>query len=150
MKGAQFKTDFLKLIFNAVDIPGLGVCDPPNVSPYPRLRLSLHTEAPHYNTTTGQLLSTSQISFNEYLITSPFRDTVTWVVSGNTVTLNEDRTWGKSTGGTGGTITHFGISYQDPNDLLVKLLFWGTVTPNIEIVVGSQPILAIGSTLVMN
>jgi hypothetical protein len=68
-----------------------------------------------------------------------------WTVSGNTSTLAAIATFPAMAGGAGGTVTHFGCGLEVSG--ATQLVFFGTVTPNIAVVIGVTPKLDTGTVI---
>jgi len=136
-KGNTYENDILKLIFNAVAIADLAENDAS--SPATVLTVALHTADP------GEAgdQSTSEISYTGYARQSVTRNSTGWTVTGNSVSPTADIVFPVSTGGTGGTVTHWSIGTGVSN----KLLYSGTVTPNIVVTSGVSPKLTTASTV---
>lgn len=60
-----------------------------------------------------------------------------FTVSSNAATLTAAGTFAAMTGGTGGTVTHFGLGTASTGS--GNLIFFGTVTPNLAVVAGVTP-----------
>jgi hypothetical protein len=107
------------------------------------LYLALHTADPGE---TGDQ-TTSEISYTGYARVAVARDGTKWTVNagaGN-ASLNANQDFPASTGGTGGTVTHFSIGTA-VSGAGVRLLS-GTFTPNIVVANGVTPRLSSGSTV---
>lgn len=128
-KGNTFENDFLKLIFNATAIADLAEND--SSSPATTLTVALHTADP------GEAgdQSTSEISYTGYARVAVNRDGTGWTVTGNSVSPFANIDFGIMTAGAGGTVTHFSVGTGAAN----KLLYSGTVTPNIVVANGVIP-----------
>lgn len=138
-KGNTFETDLLALIFNGTAIANLA--DNAASSPLTSLYLAFHTADPGE----GGSQTTSEISYTGYARKAVARSSGQFSVSGNTATTVNDQDTGASTGGTGGTITHFSLGTASSGT--GKILYSGTVTPNIVVASGVTPILKAGSTI---
>jgi hypothetical protein len=138
-KGDTFENDLLKLIFNATAIANMA--DNAATSPLTNLFVSLHTADP------GEAgnQSTSEISYTGYSRVAVARTTGGWTVTGNSVSPVSAITFGAMTAGTGGTVTHFGVGTLTSGT--GKLLYSGTVTPNIVVSTGVTPSLSTSSTI---
>ena len=137
-KGDTFENDFLKLIFNATTITGLARDD---TSPVTSLYVALHTSTP------GE---TGDQTTNETAYTGYARQPVVRTSSGFTVTANSvspvaNIDFGACTAAPGGAITHFSIGTLISG--AGKILYYGTVTPNITIAAGVTPRLTNASTV---
>ena len=128
-KGNTFEDDLLKLIFNATSIPELA--DDDATAPATTLTVALHTADPGEAGT--QL--TSEISYTGYARIAVARTTGGWTVSAGSVSPAAAITFGEMTAGAGGTVTHFSVGTGTGN----KLLYSGTVTPNIVVSNGVTP-----------
>jgi len=129
-KSDVFETDFLSLIFNA--IPMANIADNAATAPLTNLYLSLHTADPGEAGTQA----TSETTYTGYARLAIARTGGGWVVSGNTVALAANADFGEWTAGVG-TLTHFGIGTAASG--AGKLLFSGTITPNIVLGAGVIP-----------
>lgn len=136
-KGNTFEDDFLKLIFNATAIADLAMDD--STSPATTLTVALHTADPGEAGTQ----STSEISYTGYARVAVARTTGGWTVSSGSVSPVAAITFGQMTAGAGGTVTHFSVGTGVSN----KLLYSGTVTPNIVVSNGVTPQLTTASTI---
>lgn len=138
-KGATFDNDFLKLIFNATNISLLA--DNTATTPLTNLFVSLHTADP---TSAGNQTS-SEISYTGYARVSVARTSGGWTVSTNTVVPAATITFGAMTAGAGGTVTNWAIGTATSGT--GKILWTGTVTPNIVVSNGVTPALTTASTV---
>jgi hypothetical protein len=141
-KGDTFEADMLKLIFNATAIAN--IADNAATSPIASIWVSLHTADPGE---TG-LQNTSEISYTGYARPAVARTSGGWTVSGTNPTqvapvANID--FGAMTAGAGGTVTFFGAGVALSG--ATKLLYSGTVTPNIVVSNGVTPRLTTASTI---
>ena len=136
-KGNTFENDILKLIFNATAIADLAQDD--GTSPATTLTVALHTGDP------GEAgdQTTSEISYTGYARIAVARTTGGWTVTGASVSPVADITFGQMTAGAGGTVTHASVGSGVAN----KLLYSGTVTPNIVVANGVTPKITTGSTI---
>lgn len=136
-KGNTFENDFLKLIFNATGIADLA--DNDATSPATVLTVALHTADP------GEAgdQTTSEIAYTGYARISVARTSGGWTVTANSVSPVANIDFGEMTGGAGGTVTHFSVGTGVAN----KLLYSGTVTPNIVVATGVIPRLKTTSTI---
>jgi hypothetical protein len=73
------------------------------------------------------------------------RSSAGWTVSGNNATLTAIVSFPAMAGGTGGTVTYFGVGLASSGT--GQMLFFGTVTPNISVVNGVTPKLDTGTTV---
>jgi hypothetical protein len=137
-KGNTFENDFLKLIFTATAIAN--IADNASSSPLTNLYLSLHTADP------GEAgdQTTSEIAYTSYARKAVARTGVGFTVSTNTVVLAADQDFVAGTGGSG-TATHFAIGTASSG--AGKILYKGTVTPNIVCGNGVTPRLTTGTTI---
>lgn len=132
-KGDTFESDLLKLIFNATAIAN--IADNAATSPLTNLFVALHTADPGE---TGNQ-STNEATYTSYARVSVARTTGGWAVSGTaptTVNPVAAITFPACTGGTN-TITHFSVGVATSG--ATKLLYSGTVTPNISVSTGVTP-----------
>jgi len=139
-KGNSFESDILKLFFNATAIPELAQDD--GSAPATTLTVALHTADP------GEAgdQTTSETAYTGYARVAVARTTGGWAVSGTAPTVvspvaNID--FGECTASPGAAITHFSVGTGTTN----KLMYKGTVTPNITMAVGVIPRLKTTSTI---
>lgn len=137
-KGNTFESDLLALIFNGTAIADIAENDA--TSPLTSLYISLHTGDP------GEAgnQSTSEIAYTSYARVAVDRDSGGFTVSGNSVSPVADITFPAGTGGSG-TATHWGIGTAASGT--GKLLYKGTITPNIVCGSGITPVLTTASTV---
>lgn len=128
-KGDTYEDDILKLIFNATAIADLAQDD--GSTPATTLTVALHTSDPGEAGTQ----STNEISYTGYARVAVARTSGGWTVSSGSVSPVAAITFGEMTAGAGGTVTHFSVGTGVSN----KLLYSGTVTPNIAVVNGVIP-----------
>ena len=121
-KGNTFENDFLKLIFQAVAIAN--IADNAASSPLTNLQVSLHTASPGEAGT--QL--TSEITYTSYSRVAVARTAGGWAVTANVTNPVAAITFPVGTGGSG-TATHFAIGTASSG--AGKILYYGTITPNI-------------------
>jgi len=137
-KGNTFENDLLKLIFNATTINDLAEND--TTSPATNLYVSLHTADP------GEAgdQTTSEATYTSYARVAVARTTGGWTVTNNSVSPVAAITFPAGTGGSG-TVTHFAVGTQSSG--AGKLLYSGTVTPNIVTGNGITPQLTTSSAI---
>lgn len=137
-KSNVFENDFLKLIFNATAIAN--IADNAGTSPLTNLYVSLHTADP------GEAgnQSTSEIAYTSYARVAVARTSGGWTITDNSVSPVADISFPAGTGGTG-TATHFGVGTDASGT--GKLLYSGTITPNIVTGDGITPQLTQASTI---
>lgn len=138
-KGATFANDLLKLVFNATAIANLA--DNAASAPLANIFLALHTADP----TAAGTQATSEATYTGYARLSVARTTGGWTAStaGSTSPVaNAD--FPACTAGSN-VITHFsaGVATSGAS----KILYSGTVTPNISVVNGVTPRLTTASTI---
>jgi len=137
-KGNTFENDLLKLIFNGTAIANLA--DNAASSPNTNLYVSLHTADP------GEAgdQTTSEATYTSYARATVARTTGGWTVTNNSVSPVANIDFAAATGGTN-TITHFGVGTALSG--AGKLLYKGTVTPNISVSSGVTPRITTASTI---
>jgi len=138
-KGSTFCNDLLKLIFNATAIAN--IADNAASSPLTNLYFSLHTSDP---TTAGNQTS-GEISYTGYARVAVARTSGGFTVSGASVSPAADVVFGAMTAGAGGTVTNFVVGTASTST--GKILYGGTVTPNIVVSNGVTPKLTSASTI---
>jgi len=140
-KGNTFETDLLALIFNATPIADLAADD--QSSPATALTVALHTADPGEAGTQA----TSQTAYTGYARQTVARTTGGWTVSSpggvGTVSPVANIDFPECTAVPGAAITHFSVG----TGVADKLLYSGTVTPNITMAVGVIPRLKTTSTI---
>lgn len=121
-KGNTFENDLVKLIFQATAIAN--IADNAASSPLTNLYVSLHTADP------GEAgdQTTSEITYTSYARVAVARSGSGWTVTNNSVSPAANIDFPAGTGGSG-TATHFAIGTASSG--AGKLLYSGTVTPNI-------------------
>lgn len=137
-KGNTFENDLVKLIFQATAIAN--IADNAASSPLTSLYVSLHTADP------GEAgdQTTSETSYTSYARVAVARTAGGFTVTNNSVSPAANIDFPACTGGSA-TITHFGIGTASSST--GKLLYKGTVTPNISVSSGVTPRLTTASTI---
>jgi hypothetical protein len=137
-KSNTFENDWMKLIFNATAIAN--IADNAASSPLTNLYVSLHTSDP------GEAgdQTTNETSYTSYARVAVARTSGGWTVTANSVSPAANITFPACTGSTA-TITHFGIGTASSST--GKLLYSGTVTPNISVSSGVSPQVTTASTI---
>ncbi len=137
-KGNTFENDLLLLIFNATAIAN--IADNAASSPLTNLFIALHTADPGETGTQA----TSECAYTGYArVTSP-RTSGEWTVTANSVSPTTEISFPISSGGSE-TATHFSIGVAVSG--ASKILYSGTVTPNIAISSGVTPVLTMATTI---
>lgn len=129
-KANTFENDLAKLIFQATAIAN--IADNAASSPLTNLYVSLHTADPGE---TGDQ-TTSETAYTSYARVAVARSAGGWTVTNNSVSPAANIDFPACTGGTS-TITHFGVGTASSST--GKLLYKGTVTPNISVSTGVTP-----------
>lgn len=137
-KGNNWENDILKLLFNATAIAD--IADNDATSPLTNLFVSLHTADP------GEAgdQTTNETTYTSYARVTVARTSGGWTVTANSVSPAASITFPAGTGGSG-TVTHFGVGTVTSG--AGKLLYSGTVTPNIVCGSGVTPVLTTASTI---
>jgi len=137
-KSDTFENDLLKLIFNATAIAN--IADNAASSPLTNLFVSAHTADPGESGTQ----TTSECAYTSYARVTVARTSGGWTVSGNSVSPAANIDFPAATGGSE-TITHaaVGVAVSGAS----KILYSGTVTPNIAVSTGVTPRLTTASTI---
>jgi len=138
-KGNTFENDFLLLVFNATAIAN--IADNAGTGPLANLAVSLHTGDPGEAGTQ----TTSEIAYTGYTRSNVARTGGGFTVTANSVSPGSNIDFGEMTGGAGGTVTHFAIGTDFSGT--GKVLYFGTVTPNIVVSNGVIPRLTTASTV---
>lgn len=133
-KGDTFENDLLLLIFNATAIAN--IADNAASSPLTSLEVGLHTADP---TDSGNQAS-NEAAYTSYDRVAVARTSGGWTVSSNSVSPAANIDFPAATGGSE-TETHFAVGTTDfaasPN--AGKILYSGTVSPNIAVSSGVTP-----------
>jgi hypothetical protein len=137
-KGNTLENDLLKLIFNATAIANLA--DNAATAPLTNLYLSFHTADP------GEAgdQTTSEATYTSYARIAVARTSGAWTVTANSVSPVAAINGVTATGGTN-TLTHFAVGTASSGT--GKILYSGTVTPNIVVTSGVTPQLTTASTV---
>lgn len=142
-KSDTFENDLLKLIFNGTAIGNLA--DNAASSPLTNLYVSLHT-----STGPGEdgTQTTNEVTTGEYVgytRVAVARSGSGWTITANSVSPVAAIDFPECTGGTGATITYFAVGTASTGT--GKVLYSGTVTPNITIAANVTPRLTTASTI---
>lgn len=137
-KGDTFENDLMKLIFSATAIAN--IADNAATSPLTNLFIALHTADPGE---TGSQ-TTSEAAYTSYARVSVARTSGGWTVTANSVSPVANISFPAGTGGSG-TVTHWSVGTATSGT--GKILYSGTVTPNITTGNGITPILTTASTV---
>lgn len=140
-KTNTFENDLLKLIFQNTAIALIG--DASGLQPAGTagsLYVSLHTADP------GEAgdQATNEITYTSYARVAVARTVGGWTVTNNSVSPASAITFPSGTGGSG-TATHFGVGASSSG--AGKLLYKGTITPNIVCGNGVTPQLTTGTAI---
>lgn len=138
-KGNTFSADLLKLIFQATAISLLA--DNTATTPLTVLYVSLHTSDPGAS---GNQ-TTNETSYTSYTRISVARTSGGWSISSQTISPVANISFPACTGSTA-TITHFAVGTVTTGGT-GKILYSGTVTPNISVSNGVTPLLTTASTI---
>lgn len=141
-KSNTFENDLMLLIFNNTNIANIGdAAGLLGSTAAGTFWYSLHTADPGE---TGTAV-TSETAYTGYARVSAARSGAGFVVTGNSVSPGANVDFGECTAAAGGPITHFGVVNTASG--AGKLLYSGTVTPNITMAVGVIPRLKTTSTI---
>ena len=137
-KGNTFENDWLKLVFNAAAIAN--IADNAAASPLTQLFVSLHTADP------GEAgdQATSETTYTGYARVGVARTTGGWTVTANSVSPVANIDFPQCTAGTA-SITHFAVGVASSG--AQKILYKGTVTPNIAVANGVIPRLSTATAI---
>lgn len=137
-KGNTFENDLMKLIFNATAIAN--IADNAASSPITNIEVSLHTADP------GEAgdQTTSEITYTSYARVAVARSTAGWTVTNNSASPAANIDFPTGSGGSG-TATHAAVGTAHTST--GKILYSGTVTPNIVTGSGVTPRLTTASTI---
>jgi hypothetical protein len=141
-KSDTFENDLVKLIFQNTDIANVGDAGGLRGSATAgSLYWSLHTADPGE---TGTAV-TNETAYTGYARIAAARSAVGFTVTGNSVSPPANVDFAECTASAGGPITHFGIVSTSSG--AGKLLYSGTMTPNITMAVGVIPRIKSTSTI---
>jgi len=137
-KSDTFENDLMKLIFNGTAIANMA--DNAATSPLTNLYVALHTADP------GEAgnQTTSEATYTSYARVAVARTSGGWTVTNNSVSPTANIDFPAATGGTN-TITYWSVGTA--NTGTGKILYSGTVTPNISVSTGVTPRLTTSSTI---
>lgn len=135
-KSNAFENSLLLLIFNGTAIADLAEND--TSTPATTLTVALHTADPGEAGT----MTTSEATYTSYARVTVARNSGGWTVTANSVSPTADIVFPQATGGTN-AISHFSVGTGVSNNLMYS----GTVTPNINVTNGVQPVLDTASTI---
>lgn len=129
-KSNSFENALLLIVFNAVAIADIAEND--TTSPATTLTVALHTGDP------GEAgdMTTNEATYTSYARQTVARTGAGWTVTGNSVSPAANIEFPQATGGSE-TITYFSVGTGVANDIMYS----GTVTPNIVVSDGVQPVL---------
>jgi len=137
-KGDTFENEILRLIFNATAIANMA--DNASSSPLTNLFVAAHTADPGEAGTQ----TTSEATYTSYARATVARTAGGWTVTANSVSPVAAIPWPACTGGTN-TITHWSVGVAVSGS--TKILYKGTVTPNIAVSTGVTPSLTTASAV---
>lgn len=141
-KSDTFENDLMKLIFNNTAIANVGdVAGILGSLVAGSLYWSLHTADPGEAGTAV----TSEAGYTGYARVAAARSGAGFTVTGNSVSPPANVDFGECTASPGGAITHFGIVSTSSG--AGKLLYSGTMTPNVTMAVGVIPRIKTTSTI---
>lgn len=139
--GNTFETDLLKLIFQATAIAN--IADNAASGALTDLYYALHTATPDE---TG-VQNTNEIGYTSYARVAVGRDGTDHTVTNNSVSPSANIDFPAGTGGSG-TATHFSVGVASSG--ATKVLFYGTVTPNIVCGNGITPRLTTATAITLD
>lgn len=142
-KSDTYENDYMKLVFNNVAIGLIG--DTSGLQPSATagsLYLSLHTADPGE---TGNQ-TTNETSYTGYSRLPVARSSSGFTVSTNSVSLVANADFGACTVSPGSPLTHFSIGASATST--GKILYSGTLTPNITMAIGVIPRITTAANLV--
>jgi hypothetical protein len=137
-KSNALETGILGLLFNATAFAN--IADNASASPLTNLYASFHTADPG---DAGDQ-TTSETTYTSYARVAVARTSGGWTVTGDTVVPVATILFPTCTGGTA-TLTHFGIGTAASGAGV--LLYYGTITPTLNVSTGIQPQLGTGTTI---
>lgn len=141
-KSNTFENDILGLIFNNTAIADIGDAAGLRASSAAgSLYWSLHTADPGEAGTAV----TSETAYTGYIRVAAARSGAGFTVTGSSVSPPSNVDFAECTASPGGAITHFGI--VNTSSGAGKLLYSGTMTPNVTMAVGVIPRIKTTSTI---
>lgn len=138
-KGNTFENDLLKLIFNATAIAN--IADDAASSPLANLQVGLHTATPDE---TGDQ-TTNETAYTSYARVAVARTSGGWTVTNNSVSPAANIDFAECTGSPGAALTHFHVGTAASST--GKILYYGTLTPNVSMSAGVIPRIKSSSTI---
>ena len=140
-KGNTFENELLEHILNNADIANVGdATGLRGSSTAGSLYVSLHTGDPGE----GGDQTTNEATYTSYDRVAIARSGAAWTVTANSASPASAITFPQATGGSE-TITHFAVGTSASG--AGKILYKGTVTPNIEVSNGVTPELGTGTAI---
>jgi len=141
-KSDVFENDLLKLIFNGTTIANLA--NNATSSPLTNLYVSLHTADPGEagNQSTSEVSTAVYVGYTRVAVA---RTSGGWTVTANSVSPVANIDFPACTGGTGATISFFGVGSAASGTGV--LYYSGSVSPPIGVVNGVTPRLTTASTI---
>ena len=141
-KSNTFENDLMLLIFNNTNIADIGdATGLRGSSAAGSLYWSLHTADPGEAGTA----ITSETAYTGYARVAAARSGAGFTVTGNSVSPPANVDFGECTASPGAALTHLGI--VNTSSGAGKLLYKGTLTPNITMAVGTIPRIKTSSTI---
>jgi hypothetical protein len=141
-KSDSWENDLLLLLFNNTNAANIGdATGLRGSSTAGSLYVSLHTSDPGESGSQ----TTNETAYTGYARVALARSSGGFTVTTNSVSLAANVDFGECTASAGSPITHFGIGTASSG--AGKLLYSGTVTPNITMAVGVIPRLKTTSTI---
>ena len=144
-KADTWEAGLLNLVFLNTDFTGLGDAGGLRGSVAPgSIYISLHTADP----TDGGSQTSSETAYAPYARVAVGRSGANWTVSGTTptsVSPDADITFATCTATPGGNLTHFGVGTAATG--AGKLMYSGTLSPNVVMNTGVQPKVTTASTI---
>ncbi len=141
-KSNTFENDLLLLLFNNTAVADIGdAAGLRATTTAGNLWASLHTADPGE---TGSAV-TSETAYTGYARVAVARSGAGWTITNNSVSPAANIDFGECTASPGGAITHFGI--VNTSSGAGKLLYSGTMTPNVTMAAGVIPRIKTTSTI---
>jgi hypothetical protein len=137
-KSNYWENALLKLVFNATAIAN--IADDAASAPLTNLYVSVHTTDPGE----GGDQTTNETTYGSYARAAVARTSGGWTVTNNQVVPVNNIDFPSCSSGTA-TLTHLGIGTDSSG--AGRLLYSGTITPNIAVSTGISPRLTTGTTI---
>lgn len=141
-KSDTFENDLVALIFNGTAIAN--IADNAATAPLTNLYLALHTADPGE----AGVQNASEASYVNYARVAVPRNSSGFTVSGNQASLTSAVQFGAGSAAENQTLTHFSVGVAASG--ATKILYRGTLAPNVTVTEGVIPELTTGTNVTEN